>query len=109
MILVLASAIDPRYHHLKFLSNDQCTLMYGKLEKLAEATQVDKDETHESDNEFEEPTTKKPKTESAIEYLLDDTFGKSSDTRSPHDEMDVFIKESNQQLILTLIHSNGGN
>ena len=78
---------------MKFLRNDQCTLTYGKLEKLAEATQVDKDETHESDNELEEPTTKKPKTESAIEYLLDDTFGRSSDTRSPHDEMDVFIKE----------------
>ena len=61
-ISVLASVIDPRYHHLKFLSNEQRILTYSKLEKLAEATQVDEDETHESDNEFEEPTTKKPKT-----------------------------------------------
>ena len=91
-IPVLASAIDSRYHYLKFLSNEQRTLTYSKLEKLAEATQVDEDETPESDNELEEPTTKKPKTESAIEYLLGNSLGRSSDTKSPHDEMHVFIK-----------------
>ena len=78
---------------MKFLNNEQRTLTYSKLEKLAEATPVDEDETHESDNELEEPTTKKSKTESAIEYLLGNSLGRSSDTRSPHDEMDVFVTE----------------
>ena len=85
---VLASSLDPRYHQLKFFSSEQRSATYSKLKELA--VNIDA-EAHTVVNESEtggESAAKRPKQESAIEFVLGDSLGNGDGDRSPQDEVE---------------------
>ena len=90
---VLASSLDPRYHLLKFFSSEQRSATYSKLKELA--VKIDA-EAHTVVNESEtgeESAAKRPKQDSAIEFLLGDSLGNGDGDRSPQDEVEIFLRE----------------
>ena len=89
---VLASALDPRYHQLKFFSSEQRSVTYNKLKDLA--VEVDAEaQTVEVEAETQESTAKRPRHDSAMDFLLGDSLGNGDDDRSPQDEVDLFLRE----------------
>ena len=86
---ILTSGLDPRYHQLKFFSSEQRSVIYSKLKELA--VQVDA-ESAEAQT-VEESAAKRPRQDSAIEFLLGDSLGNGDDARSPQDEVDIFLRE----------------
>jgi len=89
---VLASALDPRYHQLKFFSSEQRSVTYNKLKDLA--VEVDAEaQTVEVEAEAQDSTAKRPRQESAMDFLLGDSLGNGDDDRSPQDEVDLFLRE----------------
>ena len=65
----VAAAIDPHYHQLKFLSDRQCSLVYGAVKEKVEVIHSQA-ETNVTENA--EPSPKKKKTESALSFLPGD-------------------------------------
>ena len=86
---VLASAIDPRYHQLKFFSSELRSAIYSKLKELAVEVHAESDEARTVD----ESAAKRPRQDSAIEFLLGDSLGSVADTSSPQDEVDIILRE----------------
>ena len=90
-VAILATAVDPRYHHLKFFTTGQQeevhTILQQKVESLYE-------EAHSKDSESEEPSQpKKKKKVTAMTYLLGTECDDSSTTPTWKDEIEKFQKE----------------
>jgi len=73
---VLASSLDPRYHYLKFFSSEQHSATYSKLKELAVKRDAETLTVLVNESETrEESAAKRPKQDSAIEFLLGDSWG----------------------------------
>ena len=87
---VLASALDPRYHQLKFFSSEQRSVIYSKLKELAVEVHA---EAQTVETEAQESIAKRPRQDSAIDFLLGDSLGNGDADRSPQDEVEIFLRE----------------
>ena len=91
----LATALDPRYHQIKFFSDEQRSFTHRKLCELASDVQSQK-ENEAGQLEVEEPHCKKARKDTtdatAIEFLLEESSGEVKSI-SPQDEVDIFLKE----------------
>ncbi len=80
---ILAAAVDPHYHQLKFLSIGQCSVIRDSLRMNVEKMNSQLSQ----DNENEPPTPKKKK-ETALSFLLGEQQEDATE-----DEIDRFLRE----------------
>lgn len=91
-ISIYAASLDPRYHQLKFLSGNQRTLTYTKLEdQLQELAQPDDGMVLEDAEEEPVPQSKRKK--SALDYLLGNSYSETS-VITPVEEFENFRREA---------------
>ena len=81
---LLAAAIDPHYHHLKFLTPAQCSVIHSSLREKVEA-QISTDDVQADGG----PPPNKRKKETALSFLL----GDQQDDSVCEDELDRFLRE----------------
>ena len=89
---ILATAIDPRYHNLKFLNTQQQVSIHEKLIELSENMPDDSQDQEKSDN-TSEPPAKRSCPDTALEFLFGNYFVEEETSVGISEELYMFVKE----------------